>query len=131
MSRGGHCFGEVEDEAAQGTAWAEEGVTGGAVPDLFAADGVLLVGKREGCVRDVRNVFVITRAGGGGDESVADGEGDVLEAEGLGVPSRGRRLEVLGGAHEPEEGDDGEVTDGPIGGTVVGVGEVEGVVEVA
>ena len=56
---------------------------------------------------------------------------DVSELEGLGSGLWCGRVSVLSGSEEPEEGDDDEVNDVCIGGTVVGMSGVKDVPELA
>lgn len=83
-----------------------------------------MVGERESGSGHIVDVHVIQRGVSGGDDLVADVEGDVAEAESL------RSFGVLGirvfrGTKEPEEGDDGEVNDMLVGLAVEGIHGVE------
>ena len=53
----------------------------------------------------------------------------MAELEGLGVSFGGGRVSALGGSQEPEEGDDDEVDDVGVEGSMLRVVEVEGVNE--
>ena len=94
-------------DAGKRFAWAEVGVRGRGVRDTFATDGILLVIEREGGPRDAVHVQVIQRCVSGLDLDAVDGEGDVVQAEGL---RAGLALaeEVLGGPQEPVEAHDTE-----------------------
>jgi hypothetical protein len=99
--------------------------------DLFAADGVLLVGECERGLSDkASRGLVIQRSVRGGNQAGAEGESDVLEAEGLRA-AFAVAVEVFGGAEEPEETEDAEVKGVPVGPAMDFMGEVQAVLEVA
>jgi hypothetical protein len=88
---------EVCADAEEGLARAEDGVGGSGVSDALAAHRILLVVEREGGSCERVDVQVIQRGVQGGGLGLADGEGDVAEAEGGGAGFPGAE-EVLGGA---------------------------------
>jgi hypothetical protein len=76
--------GFAHGDAGESFAWTKLRVVRGSVADLFASDGVLLVVKRESGPGDAGLcVEVIQRGVSGGDQLVANHEGDVLQVEGL------------------------------------------------
>lgn len=122
---------EVGADAREGFARAKQGVVGGLMRDLFAADGVLLVGERERGLSDkASRGLVIQRSVRGGNQAGAEGESDVLEAEGLSA-AFAVAAEIFGGAEEPEEAEDAKVPCVPVGPAVDFVSEVQAVLEVA
>jgi hypothetical protein len=76
---------EMATQPIQGLAWAQLGVRGSCVADLFATDGVLLVVEGHSSTSDtmgqVIQRVIHSKVAVGSDE-----EGDVLEAEGLRRP---------------------------------------------
>ena len=123
---------EVSGEAAQGFGRTEDWVVGGAMANLFASDGILLVEELQGREGDSReDILVMQRCRGGVVDGAIDGEVDVLEEEGLGASLGRGRVEVFGGTEEPEEGDNDEVADVAVEGPEFGVTQVEGGVEIA
>ena len=111
---------EPESDAAESFAGAQEVVGGGAMGNGLASNACFLVRERESRMRDARECFVIQKRGRRGEYRPIQGEGDVMEPEGLGT-CVAAAVEVLGRAEEPEESDDQEVKD-------VGVGRTVGVV---
>lgn len=107
--------------------------------DLFAFDGILLVGKREGRVRDGLGesvlvdgtVFVMQRCVEGGVDAVVDGELHVAETEGLAAAFSVWGEEVFCWAKEPEECNDDEVDGVGLEVSKPLVVEVEGIPELA
>jgi len=93
---------------------------------LLTSDCVLLVMEGEVSPGDWVLVPVIQSVVRGEDGSFAHHESDVLQAEGLGTAGV-VGVQILGGAKEPEEADDGEVDDvfvGPTFSDVSGVKDV-------
>ncbi len=111
---------KVRSDASKCPSWAQELVIGAIVADRLAANSILLVIEREGCV-DVRiRVQVIQRRVVRGEVSrplvvPADTEHDVHESEGLGAAVVRLGFEVLGGSQEPVETDNDEVNGGSVG----------------
>ena len=116
--------------AAQGLGRAKEGVVIGTVAYLFAFHCVLLVGELEAALADVRDdVRVIQRRGWGPVDGVVNGEVDVSVLEGLGASLGHSRQGALGWSQEPEEGDDDEIDDVSIEGSILRVVDIQGVDE--
>ena len=118
--RRGTPIAQAEDDAAQRFSGAEARVGGGSMANLFASDGILLVGELQGRVGDPRDEGrVIHRCRWGVVHHVTKGEMDVAQLKGLAAGADSGRLKVLGGAEQPEEGNNDEVDGMLVEGTVV------------
>ena len=99
---------------------------------MFAFDSILLVGEFQACVFDaLDDVRVIQRCCGRVVDSAVNGEVDVSVAEGLGACIRVFRVGVFGRSEEPEEGNDDEVNDVLVEGSILGMVPVQDVVELS
>ena len=95
--------------------------------NFLAFDGILLVGKGElDILKSKYDSFVIQRCSRGEIVAAIDAEFDVLEFERF-ASSLARSFDVLGGAQEPEVGNDDEVDDMGVEGPPLGVLEVQAV----
>jgi hypothetical protein len=122
---------DVGADAREGFAGAKVVVVGGAMGDLLAADGVLLVGEGERCRGDLaKRILVIQRTVRGGNHAGAEGESDVLDTEGFGA-ALAVAEEVLGWAQEPVEANDAQEVGVPVSRPVELVVGVEGMWDVA
>jgi hypothetical protein len=114
---GGSEGSKVKDTASDDAKRTRCGVAGGAVADGLAANAIFLCRKVE------RNIISVEDAcdgrGGGIEVGVADGEGDVAEAEGMRLRV-GAALAVLPGAEKEEESHDGQIRDAAL---TVGCGD--------
>jgi hypothetical protein len=112
---------DVHRDASQSLGGTHVGVTSGAVSYFFAADSILLVREFEGSERDsFQVVLVMQRCVGGVVDTAVNREEDVTESEGLAAGRSVGRACILGGAHEPVEGNDTQelcvaVEDAPLG----------------
>lgn len=98
---------------------------------MFTPYGILLVGERERSILDACDaILVIQRCFGGLVDSTINGEDNVLVAEGLGSGRAFRIFKVFGWTGELEEGNNDEVDDSSVEGSVDLVLQVESFEEV-
>ena len=120
--RGCSMLAVVQADPCHGLDRAEHGIGVGFVPDLFAANRILLVSERKSDILHTEEVVhVIERCVGDEVGFAFDGKADVLKLEGLG-PQVLRVCcawaQELTGAEEPVETDDGEAEDVTVDGAL-------------
>ena len=122
---------ETQGDASQSFGWAEEVIVVCLVADLLASNAVLLVKEAQSSMVNALHYLVIQRCRGAIGDIAGDGEGDVLEGEGMGstVFVGCCVFELFGRAQEPLEGNDDEVDDVGVECPMFSVLEVEGVEE--
>ena len=101
---------EAAGDATEGFDGTEEGVGVGAMTHLFTTDSILLVREgQEGQGDGLDGLIVMQRHCRRRMLAPVDGEGDILEEEGLGPGVWIGGLQVLGRTEEPVEGNDDEI----------------------